>query len=244
MAAPYSEDLTEVTAAKKTKGITPSPDDSSTQSSHHHVADDNAPTVNERRLLRKLDLKLLPALTFLYLLSFLDRSNVGNARVEGLVKDLHMSGDEYLTGLTLFFIGYVLFEVPAQIVMKVWSPRLWLPTLTFGWGVVSTLLGVVQSRDGFYVARFFLGVAESGLFPGIVYYLSFCELTLFLLLNRTGVGVYAHEECFEEWLQGAASRNALRTCCQQCLRESSLKQPLQETLRKKLLAKSFERTPY
>jgi MFS family permease len=123
--------------------------------------------INEAALVRKQDLRLLPPLTILYLLSFLDRSNVGNARIEGLATDLHMTGDQYLTGLTLYFIGYVLFEVPCNLILKVWKPRLWLPTLTLAWGVVSTLMGVTQSRDGFYVVRFFLGVAESGLFPGL-----------------------------------------------------------------------------
>ncbi|KIW29614.1 uncharacterized protein PV07_05417 [Cladophialophora immunda] len=128
--------------------------------------------INERALVRKLDITLLPALTSLYLLSFLDRSNVGNARIEGLATDLHMTGDQYLTGLTLYFIGYVLFEVPCNLILKMWKPKFWLPTLTLVWGVVSTLMGVTQSRAGFFVVRFFLGVAESGLFPGIVFYLS------------------------------------------------------------------------
>ncbi|OAP62100.1 hypothetical protein AYL99_04303 [Fonsecaea erecta] len=128
--------------------------------------------INERALVRKLDITLLPALTTLYLLSFLDRSNVGNARIEGLATDLNMTGDQYLTGLTLYFIGYVLFEVPCNLILKIWKPKLWLPTLTLVWGVVSTLMGVTQSRAGFFVVRFFLGVAESGLFPGIVFYLS------------------------------------------------------------------------
>lgn len=138
--------------------------DSSDQESLHGI--------NEKTLVRKLDRKLLPALTFLYLLSFLDRSNVGNARIEGLAADLHMTGNEYLTGLTLFFIGYVIFEVPCNIILKLWTPRMWLPTLTLAWGVVSTLMGVTQNKAGFFAARFFLGVSESGLFPGIVYYLS------------------------------------------------------------------------
>jgi hypothetical protein len=68
-------------------------------------------TVNERALIRKIDWRLLPAVGILYLLSFLDRSNVGNARIEGLADDLHMTGNQYLTGLTLYFIGYVIFEV-------------------------------------------------------------------------------------------------------------------------------------
>lgn len=97
---------------------------------------------------------------------------VANARVEGLATDLHMTGDQYLTGLTLYFIGYVLFEVPCNIILKRTTPRLWLPTLTFVWGVVATLNGVVQNLAGFLTIRFFLGVAESGLFPGVVFYLS------------------------------------------------------------------------
>jgi MFS family permease len=123
--------------------------------------------INERALVRRLDLTLLPPLTLLYLLSFLDRSNVGNARIEGLTTDLHMTGDQYLSGLTLYFIGYVLFEVPCNLILKVWTPRLWLPTLTLAWGIVATLMGVTQSRTGFYIVRFFLGVTESGLFPGM-----------------------------------------------------------------------------
>ena len=125
-----------------------------------------------RRLLRKLDLRILPALTLLYLLSFLDRSNVANARIEGLTTSLNMSGDQYLTGLTLYFVGYVLFEIPCNIVLKRTSPRAWLPTLTLAWGVVATLMGLSQNLAGFYVVRFVLGACESGLFPGVVFYLS------------------------------------------------------------------------
>ncbi|KAK4149505.1 major facilitator superfamily domain-containing protein [Chaetomidium leptoderma] len=128
--------------------------------------------VNEKALLRKIDWRLLPAVGVLYLLSFLDRSNVGNARIEGLTDDLHMTGNQYLTGLTLYFIGYVLFEVPCNIILKRTTPRFWLPTLTVVWGIVATLMGVVQDLTGFFIARFFLGVTESGLFPGVVYYFS------------------------------------------------------------------------
>jgi MFS family permease len=65
-----------------------------------------------------------------------------------------------------------LFEVPCNIILKRTSPQLWLPTLTVLWGVIATLLGVVQNYAGFISARFFLGLAESGLFPGVVFYLS------------------------------------------------------------------------
>ncbi|KAM5541373.1 hypothetical protein V8D89_004927 [Ganoderma adspersum] len=127
---------------------------------------------DEKRLLRKLDANLLPAVIILYLLSFLDRSNVANARIEGLAADLHITGNQYLTSLTLYFIGYVLFEIPCNIILKRTTPRFWLPTLTLIWGVVATLTGVTQGLGGFFAARFFLGVTESGLFPGVVFYLS------------------------------------------------------------------------
>ncbi|KAI1134713.1 MFS general substrate transporter [Hypoxylon sp. FL0543] len=131
--------------------------------------------INEGALLRKLDLRLLPAVGVLYLLSFLDRSNVGNARIEGLLTDVHMTGNQYLTGLTLYFVGYVLFEIPCNIILKRTTPRIWLPTLTIVWGIVATLTGIVHNLAGFLISRFFLGyvnLTESGLFPGVVFYFS------------------------------------------------------------------------
>ncbi|KAL4915540.1 major facilitator superfamily domain-containing protein [Aspergillus aurantiobrunneus] len=136
-----------------------------------NIADDYA-DINEKSLLRRLDYKLLPPLTILYLLSFLDRSNVGNARLEGLTDDVGMSGNQYLTGLTLYFVGYVVFEVPCNIILKKTTPRIWLPTLTLVWGIVATFLGVVENYAGYLTSRTALGVAESGLFPGVVFYLS------------------------------------------------------------------------
>jgi hypothetical protein len=65
--------------------------------------------------------------------------------------------------------GYVLFEIPCNIALKLTSPKLWLPTLTLAWGIVATLMGVTQNLAGFFVVRFFLGATESGLFPGVVY---------------------------------------------------------------------------
>ncbi|KAM3080760.1 hypothetical protein ACMFMG_005690 [Clarireedia jacksonii] len=132
----------------------------------------NPTAINEKALVRKIDWKLLPPLTLLYLLSFLDRSNIGNAKLDGLTTSLHITGNQYLLTLTIYFIGYVLFEVPCNIILKRTTPRLWLPTLMVLWGIVATLLGVCTNFAGFVVARFFLGVTESGLFPGVVFYLS------------------------------------------------------------------------
>lgn len=69
-------------------------------------------------------------------------------------------------------MGYILFEVPWNLVLRKVSPKIWLPTITLVWGVIATLFGVTQNLAGFFVARFFLGVAEGGLFPGVVFYLS------------------------------------------------------------------------
>ncbi|QSZ35031.1 hypothetical protein DSL72_007894 [Monilinia vaccinii-corymbosi] len=132
----------------------------------------NPSGINEKALVRKLDWKLLPGLTSLYLLSFLDRSNIGNAKLEGLTTSLNITGNQYLLTLTIYFIGYVLFEVPCNIILKRTTPKIWLPTLMLLWGIVATLMGICTNYAGFLAARFFLGVTESGLFPGVVFYLS------------------------------------------------------------------------
>jgi MFS family permease len=85
---------------------------------------------------------------------------------------MNITDAQYLTTLTIYFIGYVLFEIPANLVLKRTTPRFWLPTLMVAWGIVATLLGVCQNFGGFLAARFFLGATESGLFPGVVFYLS------------------------------------------------------------------------
>lgn len=149
---------------------------SSPPSSDQDIAANSS--ISESRLLRKLDFHLLPGVCILYLLSFLDRSNVANAKLEGLTEDLRMTDNQYLTGLTLFFVGYILLEVLWNVILKRIGPRLWLPTLTLAFGIVSTLQGVVQYNGpgtgvaGFFVVRLFLGLTEGGLFPGVVFYLS------------------------------------------------------------------------
>ncbi len=88
----------------------------------------------ERRLLRKCDLHVVPVISFLYVLSFLDRINIGNARIQGLEKDLKMSGQDYNIALVVFFIPYILFEVPSNILIRKMAPSTWLSILMFCWG--------------------------------------------------------------------------------------------------------------
>lgn len=124
----------------------------------------------ERKLVRKVDYLVVPILLVLYLLSFLDRSNIGNAKLDGLVKDINLR--DYSTALTMFFIGYVIGEVPANIVLKKTSPPIWLPSLTLVWGIISVVQGLVHNQAGLFAVRFAQGVSESGQFPGSVFVFS------------------------------------------------------------------------
>ncbi|OAQ89908.1 major facilitator superfamily transporter [Purpureocillium lilacinum] len=124
------------------------------------------------KLMRKLDLHLIPIIALLYLLAYLDRGNIGNARLAGLEKDLNMKGEQYNIALTIFFVSYIVFEVPANMALKYLSPRTWIPSITVSWGIVMTLMGIVHNYEGLLAARFFLGVPESGIFPAAAYYIT------------------------------------------------------------------------
>ncbi|KAL3963067.1 hypothetical protein ACCO45_000071 [Purpureocillium lilacinum] len=126
----------------------------------------------EKRVLWKMDIRLIPMLALLYLLSFLDRGNIGNAKIEGLQEDLNMQPAQYNWCLTVFFFTYAAFEVPSNLLLKRLRPSRWLPLIMVAWGLVMTLMGIVKSYHGLLVARLFLGVTEAGLFPGVAYYLT------------------------------------------------------------------------
>lgn len=91
-----------------------------------------------------------------------------NAKIEGLSDDLGLTGAQYNWCLTAFFFTYCAFEVPSNMLLKKLRPSIWLPTIMVAWGVVMTLMGIVQNYHGLLAARIFLGVAEAGLFPGVV----------------------------------------------------------------------------
>ncbi|KAJ5038641.1 uncharacterized protein L3040_006322 [Drepanopeziza brunnea f. sp. 'multigermtubi'] len=125
-----------------------------------------------KKLLRKIDWHLIPFLSLLYLLSFLDRTNIGNAKLFGLEKSLNMKGMQYNTALCVFFVTYVLFEVPSNMILKRWRASMWFPIMMLAWGITMTLTGLVTDFKGLVIARVFLGMAESGLFPGVNYYIT------------------------------------------------------------------------
>ncbi|SJL04084.1 related to MFS transporter [Armillaria ostoyae] len=128
--------------------------------------------VDERKLLRKLDIALVPWLSFLYLLSFLDRSSIANAKLYHFEEDLHISDNQYLIALTIFFFRQISYKVPSNILLKRLRPSIWLSTLILLWGVTMTVQGLVHNYGSLLGVRWLLGAFEAGLFPGINYYLS------------------------------------------------------------------------
>jgi hypothetical protein len=104
-------------------------------------------------------------------MSFLDRSNIGNARLAGLERDLNLPSKSllYNNALAIFFPFYVLAEIPSNLMMKCFRPSIWVPSIMVAWGVICVLMGVVKSYSGLLVVRAFLGIAEGGLFPGITF---------------------------------------------------------------------------
>ncbi|KAF7336987.1 MFS domain-containing protein [Mycena venus] len=122
---------------------------------------DATDSVSERTVWFKIDRWIIPVITIFYLLSFLDRTNIGNARIAGLQKDLNMSNKEYTIALTLTYVAYVSSELPSNLVLKRVGPNILLPTIMILWGLVATLQGVVTSYHGLLACRFFIGFLEA-----------------------------------------------------------------------------------
>lgn len=127
------------------------------------------PHTTPRKLVARIDLRVIPVLSILYLLAFLDRTNIANAFIFGLRDDLDLKNNEYNTSLTIFFVPYVLFEIPSNILLKKLKPRVWLSACMLMFGLITICQGLVQNYSGLLATRFFLGVAETGMFPGSFY---------------------------------------------------------------------------
>ncbi|KAF9513674.1 hypothetical protein BS47DRAFT_1372468 [Hydnum rufescens UP504] len=132
----------------------------------------------ERAIKRKIDLAILPYCALLYLLSASDPTrsllyvNIGQARLANLEKDLHLKGNQYDIALTVFFVSYILVEVPSNLALRWFKPHRWIFFLMVSWSVVMTLMGIVNNFGGLVAARFMLGLAEGGLFPGVNFLLT------------------------------------------------------------------------
>ncbi|OQP33208.1 MFS transporter [Pantoea latae] len=126
----------------------------------------------EKRVMRKVTLRIVPFIMLLYFIAFLDRVNIGFAALT-MNQDLGFSPLVFGIGAGIFFLGYFLFEVPSNLILHKVGARIWIARVMISWGIVSGCMALVQGTNSFYALRFLLGVAEAGFFPGIILYLSY-----------------------------------------------------------------------
>lgn len=127
---------------------------------------------SERHIVRKVVLRLIPFLFLLYLVNILDRVNVSFARLK-MLDDLGMDEGAFAFGAGVFYLGYVLFEVPSNLILRRVGARRWIARIMVTWGLITCAMMIVTAPWGFYVLRVLLGFAEAGFFPGIILYLTY-----------------------------------------------------------------------
>lgn len=133
---------------------------------------DSTSTANANAAYRKVAWRLLPLLGLCYILAYLDRINIGFAKLQ-MSADLGFSEAVYGLGAGIFFIGYFLFEVPSNVILHKVGARRWIARIMMTWGLVSLAMMWVTTAEMFYLLRFLLGIAEAGFFPGIILYLTY-----------------------------------------------------------------------
>jgi D-galactonate transporter len=126
----------------------------------------------ESAIYRKVTWRLLPFLMLCYVVAYLDRVNVGFAKLQ-MLNDLKFSETVYGFGAGVFFLGYFLFEVPSNVILHKVGARIWIARIMITWAIISGAFMFVSSPIAFYVMRFLLGMAEAGFFPGIILYLTY-----------------------------------------------------------------------
>src|SRR6478735_6796382 len=130
------------------------------------------PAAIEAAVFRKVSFRLLPFLFLLYVINLIDRTNIGIARLQ-MVDVQHILDEEaYSLGAGIFYVGYLLFEVPSNLILARMGARAWIARILVSWGVISTGMMFVTGPWSFFGLRVLLGVAEAGFFPGVIYYLS------------------------------------------------------------------------
>lgn len=129
-------------------------------------------TPDEHAIVRKVTLRIIPFVFLLYIVSYLDRANIGYAALE-MNKDLALTSEAFGFISGIFFIGYFLFEVPSNIMLNKFGARVWIARILVTWGLIAASTAFAQSANQLYVLRFLLGVAEAGFFPGVIVYLTY-----------------------------------------------------------------------
>lgn len=136
-----------------------------------HSSQGSAESELERTTLRRVTRRLAILLFVVYVLNYLDRTNISIAK-ENMQADIGLSEVAYGLGAGLFFVGYVLFEVPSNLILYKVGARLWITRIMVTWGLAAMGMAFVQDEMSFYILRFLLGVAEAGLVPGVILYLT------------------------------------------------------------------------
>jgi MFS transporter, ACS family, tartrate transporter len=126
----------------------------------------------EDRTIRKVRIRIIPFIFLLYIVAFLDRINIGFAALT-MNKELAVSSQQFGLLAGIFFFGYFLFEIPSNLLLHRIGARIWIARILISWGVVAVLTGFVHTVAHLYLARFLLGLAEAGYFPGILLYLTY-----------------------------------------------------------------------
>ncbi|KAK2766586.1 vitamin H transporter [Colletotrichum kahawae] len=126
----------------------------------------------EKALVKKIDFFLMPTIWLMYLLSYMDRTNIGNAKIAGMADDIGLSSSQYSIVLVVFFIGYVIFEPPSNMILVRTRPSRYLPFIMAIWGVLTCIMSVVKEYHHLIVLRVFVGIMESGFAPGILLIIS------------------------------------------------------------------------
>jgi ACS family tartrate transporter-like MFS transporter len=130
------------------------------------------PAIDEHALVRKITWRIIPFVFILYIISYIDRANIGYAALQ-MNHELALSSEAFGFASGIFFIGYFLFEVPSNVMLNKFGARVWIARILVTWGIVSVGSAFVQNATQLYVLRFLLGVAEAGFFPGIIVYLTY-----------------------------------------------------------------------
>lgn len=127
----------------------------------------------EQRTIRKVAWRLLPLIVIIYLVAYIDRTNVSFAATGGMSKAIGLAATDFGFGAGIFFLGYFLFEVPSNLLLEKAGARIWIARIMITWGIVAAAMAFVTGPTSFIVMRFLLGVAEAGFFPGVILYFTF-----------------------------------------------------------------------
>ncbi|CAL3967753.1 unnamed protein product [Diplocarpon coronariae] len=139
---------------------------------HQAIRDYVPGTEAEVKLVRKIDLHLVPVLWIMYVLNYMDRTNIGNAKSAGMDVDLKLEGGRYAWVISIFFFGYLIMEVPSNMLLSRSRPSLFLPAIMLVWGALCAAMASVRNYGSILAFRFILGCIESGFFPGVLFVMS------------------------------------------------------------------------